>query len=536
MLWILAVGADTTLLIQGTPECLAVGSGTTQKFLAVVQSSAIVGAARFDYTFSGLRSSAPTSTAARATPSTAAPPSSRLALDHELSGRSPDQLGSQVGRMRPTGGNNMWPDGSRGSAQAEWDRVLRERERLLAIPAATERKQPPAALRRVPRIGESREFKVIRDGGGFDRVTATVRFVSERAVLYEDVTAAGSLTQEDVELFGDRFDDPIYPVITENFGSPSDLDGNGRVVILFTPAVNRRSPPGSSDFVGGFFFALDLMSGLEHSNEGEVVYVLVPDPTGVCGNVRDIGLIRSFVPPILAHEFQHMVHHNERIIESAAPNRDAAWLSEGLAHMAEDLVGAELRERGRHEDADEFQRGNRRRASLFLTQPSEVSLISAAGQGSLEERGAAWLFLEYLRGRVGSADVFWSLTATVLTGTDNVESVTGRDWAGLFSDWSAAIELERQVFERGELPLRNELRFLGFDLMAALALGGDGFPSRPATRTSGDFSDSGRLWSSSGACFLLRTGSGGLGTNLSGLNGGPPSGNSGLLLRVVRVF
>jgi hypothetical protein len=278
------------------------------------------------------------------------------------------------------------------------------------------------------------------------------------------------------------------------------------------------------------------MPDLEDSNAGEVVYLLVPDPTGEYGNVRDIDLIRRSVPPILAHEFQHMVHHNERMIELEAPNMEALWLSEGLAHMAEDLVGVELRDRGSWEEADEYQRGNRRRASLFLTEPADVSLIGAAGRGDLEERGAAWLFLEYVRGQVGTDDVFRSLTASISTGTVNVEGVTGRGWAGLFSDWSAAVELERQVSERGELPLRDELRFLDFDLMAALAQGGDGFPSRPDVRASGDFSDTGRLWSSSGAYFLIRTGVGGLGISLSGLNGGPPSSISGLRLKVVRVF
>ena len=64
-------------------------------------------------------------------------------------------------------------------------------------------------------------------------------------------------------------------------------------------------------------------------------------------------MVRSTVPSILAHEFQHMIHHNERIIERGASNREAVWLSEGLAHMAEDLVGEELRRRERVAQADE---------------------------------------------------------------------------------------------------------------------------------------------------------------------------------------
>ena len=474
----LALGADTTFSVLETPTCLRFGSGSSQEYLAVVQSTATIGAARFDYTFTGLRPGAPTSGA--------------LGSDRFARGRTADHHTSA---------------GSLNAAQAEWDLFLRDREALLGVTGFTAGTAAPMAPGGVPVIGDLREFEVLRADGGFDQVTARVRLVSDRAILYEDRTAEGSLSQEDIALFAGLFDDPIYPVNTENFGYPSDLDGNGRVIILFTPTVNRLSPPGSDDFVGGFFFGLDLMPNLEHSNAGEVFYIIVPDPTGEYGNVWGADLIRRWVSPILAHEFQHMINHNERLIERGAPQREALWLSEGLAHMAEDLVGEELRKRGREAEADEHQSGNRHRASLFLSKPSDVSLIIAVGQGTLEERGAAWLFLEYLRGQTGSNSVLRSLTSTTLTSTVNVETVMGREWADLFSDWSAALELERQVLERGPLPLRDELRFGGFDLMEALALNG-GFPSTPTVHDSGDFSDQGRLWSSSGAYFLIGTGGG----------------------------
>ena len=522
----LALGADTTLSVQDIPACLKVGSGGTQTFLAVVQSSATIGAARFDYTFTGLRP--------------AAPPLVVFGSDGAPRGRPADHVTRRVATPRSPrareGDKITLGAWSLNTAQAEWDLFLREREDALRAAASTAERADRPAPGAVPVIGDLRDFDVVRADGEFDQVTARVRLVSKRTILYEDITAPLSLSPADVELFSGFFDDPIYSVDTEAFGFPSDLDGNGRVILLFTPSVNRLSPPGSSDFIGGFFFGLDLMPGLEHSNAGEVVYVLVPDPRGASGNVRDAEIVRSTVPPVLAHEFQHMIHHNERIIEREASNREAVWLSEGLAHMAEDLVGEELRRRGRVADADEFQRGNRRRASLFLTEPSEVSLVIAAGQGSLAERGAAWLFVEYLRGQTGTDRVLGLLTGTTATGTVNVEAVMGRAWADLFSDWSTALELERQVSVRGALPLRSELLFLGFDLIEALAMGGGGFPSTPVVHDSENFSDQGRLWSSSGAYFLIGTGDGGMAVSLSGLNGGPVSPNSALRLKLVRLF
>jgi hypothetical protein len=128
------------------------------------------------------------------------------------------------------------------------------------------------------------------------------------------------------------------------------------------------------------------------------------------------------------------------------------------------------------------------------------------------------------------------LTGTTATGTANVEAVMGRAWPELFSDWSAALELERQVSLRGHLPLRIELLFLDFDLMEALEMGEGGFPSTPAVHDFGDFMSQGRLWSASGAYFLIETADGGLALNLSGLSGGPVSPNSELRLKLVRLF
>ena len=500
----LALGADTVLQIEDTPVCVKVGPGGPQEYLAVVQSAATIGAARFDYTLTGLRPEVP----------------------------APAAFGSD---RAPRSRAARHPAQSLNTAQAEWDLFLREHEDVLRGAGSTAGRAIGTTPVAVPGIGDLRDFDVLRADGGFDQVTARVRLVSERAILYEDTTALASLDNADAELFAGLFDDPIYPVNTGAFGSPSDLDGNDRVIILFTPSVNRLSPPGSTDLVGGFFFGLDLMPELAHSNAGEVFYVLVPDPTGIYGNVWSADLVRSTVPPVLTHEFQHMIHHNERIIERGASNREAIWLSEGLAHLAEDLVGEVLRKRGRVAEADEHQRGNRNRASLFLTEPSDVSLIIATGQGSLAERGVAWLFLEYLRGQAGNDTVLRLLTGTTATGTVNVESVTGRDWADVFSDWSAALELERQVSLRGPLPLRNELLFPGFDLIAALELGGGGFPSTPIVHDSGDFSDQGRLWSASGAYFLISTGDVGVAVSPSGLDGGPVSSNSGLRLTLVRL-
>ena len=176
----------------------------------------------------------------------------------------------------------------------------------------------------------------------------------------------GGRAGADVGRFGRVCADPILPVDVGVFGDPADIDGNGRIILLFTPRVNRLSPRGSDGFVAGFFFGLDLMPELNNSNAAEVFYVMVPDPSGRFGAARSLAVVLNTVPSILAHELQHMIHYNQRILLRGAERSEALWLSEGLAQMAEELVGDELRRRGAPLAADQYQKGNGQRAGRLL--------------------------------------------------------------------------------------------------------------------------------------------------------------------------
>ena len=499
-------GADTALVIGSGPSCVRLVAGN---WLAVAQSVSSIGAARFDYRLTGLRQES-----------------------GGLAARQVYPPGSFVGPnpVHPTA------SGAIPTAREEWKLFLRALEkRLVGKRRGSANRLSLSPREQAPDVGERRDFQVVRADGGFDRVTAEVRVISERAILYVDVEALANLPMEDTERFGDLFDDPIYSVDVSAFGATSDVDDNGKVIILFTPSVNRLTAPGSGDFVGGFFFGLDLFTEAENSNAAEVFYVMVPDPAGEYGNVQSLDLIRTTVPAILAHELQHMIHHNERIIERNDERADALWLSEALAQMGEDLVGEELRRRGSGE-AKTYQVGNWRRANRFLADPEDVSLIVATGQGTLAERGAGWMFVRYLRDQAGSDAVLASLTQTTRTGIDNVEAVTGASWEDLFSDWSAAIAVERQLAESSQLPVRPALQFPGVDLVETFSDGVGSYALTPTLITVGDFYADGRLWSSSGAHFLLGSGEGGLAVSLAGAEGGVAPPQAGLRLKLVRLF
>jgi hypothetical protein len=383
----------------------------------------------------------------------------------------------------------------------------------------------------VPEIGDKRVFKVLNAKDGFDKVTARVRFISEHSLIYVDEKVpAGGFTDVDLADLALEFGDPIYPTITDTFGGESDLDGNGRVIILFTPAVNRLTPPGFDGFVGGFFFGLDLLPGRAGSNGGEIFYAMVPDPAGVEGPVIGKFAALNVIPAVLAHEFEHMIHFNRRMLLGGAQGSEALWLSEALAQMAEDLVGDAFERAREYSKAQYFRSGNFARARLFLQDPGHVSLLASLPPGTLAERGAGWLFLKQLSGRPGQEGLLGRLVSSPSFGVRNLTDAVGLPWESLVADWAGALYLDGT-----SVPARPGLNVPGVNLRDALSDGDGTYPLLPIPFGGGSGLFSGTLWSSAPYYFIISPPPGGISLSAGGPLGGAPEANSGLQLLVIRL-
>lgn len=463
--------APGAALISSDPavlECVRLPPRPGSEYLIVPQAASTLGGARYPYRLAALLGAATAGAATAAAPARAA-------------------------EQRPEREPPL-------AVHDHFELELRRRERELsyAAPAVSRVARAPVVQ---PRVGDRRTFNVINKKNEFEKVDAVVKFVSTQAVLYEDVNApAGGLTEADYRAFGEVFDDPIHPTVVAAFGEPSDLDGNGRIIILFTTVVNLMTERGSEGFIAGFFFGNDLLDRAG-SNRGEVFYTLVPDPEGKFGDARTKDRILRTVPAVLAHELQHMINFNQRVLVRGASSTESLWLGEGLAHMAEDLVGDVFARRGDRERARQFQAPNYVRATRFLEQPARTSLVASSPPGTLGERGAGWLYVKYLAEHFGGLGILRRLTQTTRTGVDNVRAETGRAWESLFADWSAALYLD-------DLGLAVEPRFSfpTFGLRAALGQV-DGFPLRPYTAGFEDFVRADTLAASGADFVIVRAGS-----------------------------
>jgi hypothetical protein len=371
-----------------------------------------------------------------------------LSAEFETDGQFQVTLGGSSIAFAAAGDGQMSPASSFNSR-------LRALEQQLAARGVTpSRASSGARLFAQPDVGDTRLFWVINDIDAlpdlgeedFDRVTATLKFVGVHTLLYmDDAAPVPGLTDADIETLGELYDRVLYQTDVDFFGEPSDIDSNGRVMVLLSPTVNGLTPPGSQGIVVGFFFGLDLFDPntpncpeCDFSNDGELFYGLVPDPHGDFGDVRSRDRVLDVLPGVMIHETEHMINFNHKVFVNNRTDLEELWLSEGMAHMAEELGGDAADAGGDTDVANELYAINFGRADAYLQAPDTSSLTVVSGNGTLGERGAAWLFLRWLADQYGDF-IFRELAQAFENGVENIEDRTGETFFRLFADWSVAV-------------------------------------------------------------------------------------------------
>jgi hypothetical protein len=146
-----------------------------------------------------------------------------------------------------------------------------------------------------------------------------------------------------------------------------------------------------------------------------------------------------------------------------------AWLNEGLSHIAEEVAARfyanrnwppPTPERLFTDTANIFNSNDLSNSYDYLQATPTTSLTVFESTGTLEERGAAWLFLRWLADQKDST-IFGRLVQTNLTSLANVENVSGESFPTLFGDWSIALWTDSIVgHPRANVPARNRLKGL----------------------------------------------------------------------------
>lgn len=352
-------------------------------------------------------------------------------------------------------------------------------------PALKQRRSPmlradyvPAGT--VPTVGQRYQFNVPSGNDPcttFSTVTAQVMKVSTHAILLMDTaTINAGFTQATYDSVANEFDTYIYPTEASYYGAPTDIDGNGHVYILYTPVVNLETPDGQAaryGYVGGYTFAGDFFpptgppdESCAESNQGEIFYLLAPDPTGhYHNNPFSVSFVEENTRVTMAHELQHAIIDGARFESPVATQFESAWLDEALSSLAEDNVGrvelgyTDLQTLSASDMYHLYQTDsvmfntffatNFSRTQLYVQRPDTIGAVVTDNrvESDLAAFGAGWAFVRYV--------VDWysnnsprTLTQALVTGPDtgtaNLVQHAGAPLDTLLAHWLVTMYTDNQ--------------------------------------------------------------------------------------------
>jgi hypothetical protein len=390
-----------------------------------------------------------------------------------------------------------------------------------------------------------------------DYRTGKVVAITNKAIIVADTAnPAGGFTDAEYQSIGVTFDTLVDPVDRAAFGDPTDIDGNGHVILFFTRAVNEMTSAGSSGVVLGFFYSRDLLpktvSSTETcpgSNVGEMMYLIVPDTGGVVnGNKRTKVQVVTAANGTVAHEYQHMINAGRRYyVNGVGANWEERWLDEGLAHTAEELNFWKASGLAPRSNLDAsiyndpkalaafgtFDANNHARYKLYLGRTEQQAPIGFDDlDDDLQTRGAIWSFLRFAADHLpaGTENSFWfKLVNSKTSGVDNLTNALGTTPYSLMRDWAISMYVDdnaANVDPRFQQPSWN--------MRSALTNGGTSLAYPLSTRTLRDNTSQSVLLTGYGVGFLRFSIPAGQDALLTVTTGGQPVPST-VQLAVVRV-
>ena len=309
-----------------------------------------------------------------------------------------DRMASAAGR-----GNPAAPQARKDlTSRTMESRLLASRPRQVSKSAAARSRAAPASIA----VGTKWNHIIVSDANDDLWYTdTTCRKISEHAYFFID-DADIAIMDPFLDAYGIAFD-AIYHKNHTKFGEEDDVDGNGKVIVVFSDII--------TDGLLGYFWSVDKFENdateNPYSNEGDIIYFTTDAEFQVGTSDTLLGT--------LAHELQHMIYFDEHYDRGAAGSY--AWLNEALSQAAEYYNG--------YLD-NHFDWIN----SFLLDYGSELSLT----HWTSNNYGYGAIYIRYLIDQFGDAAIK-NMCATNLIGIDAVEGATGEDFNDLFVDFSRAI-------------------------------------------------------------------------------------------------
>lgn len=263
-------------------------------------------------------------------------------------------------------------------------------------------------------------------GNYWYKVQATKITEGTYCVIYLENANKDKITTTQVENIKNEFDNTIYTNIKNNFGDPSDVDGNGKITLLLLDIKDGFDPVTSDSYVAGYF---DPNQDFDdpYSNKMDMLYMdLYPHFTS--------GTLQDFYNTI-AHEFQHLINFNETYFVQNSGVYFDTWINEGMSSAAEKI----------NQDSQIVWKINTYKSSSTIVSGRNFLYWS----GSLDNYTSVYLFFQWLSIQASNGDAIYKTImlnssantdylAVLNAATLKLTNFSGSTWSDLLGSWFAA--------------------------------------------------------------------------------------------------
>jgi len=251
------------------------------------------------------------------------------------------------------------------------------------------------------------------------------------------VTGKYAITEDDLNHIVTEFETYIYPLMNQNYGKVYDIDGDGRLSIVFSPVYPKVG-------FAGLFNTLHMNpTNPANSNQRDMVGIWTPH--ALSGSTSTGEKWRMDSRETIAHEMQHAINFSAKVFPNgvfkyaddsnfnANENSylEAMWLDESLS------VGSEARYRLKRIEAGlQTSIHEARFDSWAKSSPHSYGLTEwAAVLGHYGQKG---LFNYYLYEQYGGEKIK-AMVQSQATGLNNIEAVYGKTMKELAKGFSMAV-------------------------------------------------------------------------------------------------
>ncbi|SUK15033.1 neutral metalloprotease [Staphylococcus agnetis] len=138
------------------------------------------------------------------------------------------------------------------------------------------------------------------------------------------------ITNQQAKKIGEEFEQKIDPLVKDKFGEPSDVDRDGKINILVYDIKDNYDT--TKRYTGGYFSPNDLYNNSK-SNYAEVLYIDTYPLMGT--NKKNLKVERAY--KTMAHEYQHLVNANQKLLKERKTKTMDSWLNEGFSLACEQM-------------------------------------------------------------------------------------------------------------------------------------------------------------------------------------------------------